>query len=95
MKAAHRKDAKMAADARKAEVDRLILGDLINYQVDPTKRCYCDNDCSALERTIVIIDDGWRGCAVVSCNKFFCNKLNCQKKLLGHTKICMQKIRLA
>ena len=85
----------MAADARKAEVDRLILGDLINYQVDATKRCYCDNDCSALERTIVIIDDGWRGCAVVSCNKFFCNKLNCQKKLLGHIKICMQKIRLA
>ena len=69
-RAAERKAAKVIADAKKLEIDRLILGNLLNFRNDQLHICYCDNDCSAIARDVANIDDGWRGCSVQDCKKY-------------------------
>ena len=85
---------KIIADARKAEVDRLFLGDFAAFKQDRMYVCYCSNDCSAVQRVVNEDEDGWLGCPVEGCTNFYCVKINCHKKLVAHVKICMQKVRI-
>ena len=50
---------------------------------------FCSNECSMIARTTKAdsVDDKWRGCT--TCDKMFCSKLNCAKKLKTHQKHCL------
>jgi hypothetical protein len=89
-----RKSLKVIADARKAEVDRLFLGNFAAFKIDRYHICYCSNDCSEVpvKRILSEDDDGWQGCPVDGCVNFYCARINCHKKLVAHVKICMQKL---
>jgi hypothetical protein len=89
---AARKAAKAVAAAKKAEVDLLFLGGNANFTEERTRRCYCSNECGLQQRDIVPEDDGWRGCPVAGCLHFYCSKVNCQKKIVTHVKLCMQRL---
>jgi hypothetical protein len=70
-KTAERKAAKVLADTKKLEIDHLFLGNLVIYRNDQYHICYCDNDCNAIARTVVYMDDGWRGCPVQGSTKYY------------------------
>ena len=79
---AKRKAMKIAAAAKKAEVDAVFLGGFANYIENRAHMCYCSGDCNPQARLISLErDDGWRGCSVFGCSQFYCAKVSCKSKM--------------
>jgi hypothetical protein len=93
--AAERKLKRIEDLANKERALGQIATGQMPFKVNRLYACECSNDCTAIPhlRTIIIGDDGWRGCPTDTCSHFYCAKLNCQKKLGSHLKLCLQRRR--
>ena len=87
--------AQRVADAAVLEtaLAQLTTGQIVP-KIDQLLQCECYNDCTVIQaREISLVNDGWRGSPVEGCTRFYCAKVNCQKKLSSHMKLCLQRRR--
>ena len=86
-RATHNKAQKAAEKA--AKIAGAEEADDAVPRIDILLKGRCAGECSLSVRPLHVhgVDDEWRACA--ECDKIFCKKLNCQKKLLTHQKYCI------